>query len=35
MKTILIDTIKEKVNISDDDIKILTSYFQIITKRKK
>ncbi len=34
MKTILIDTIKEKVNISDDDIKILTSYFQIIPKRK-
>ena len=34
MKTILIDIIKEKVDISDNEIEILTSNFQIITKQK-
>lgn len=34
MKTILIDIIKEKIDISDNEIEILTSNFQIITKQK-
>ncbi|WP_286827769.1 Crp/Fnr family transcriptional regulator [Maribacter sp. UBA4516] len=34
MKTILIDTLKEKINISDKEKVVLTDYFQITTKKK-
>ncbi|PKQ68439.1 hypothetical protein BZG01_04285 [Labilibaculum manganireducens] len=34
MKTILFDTIKEEIIVSDKEVEILTSVFQIITKKK-
>ena len=34
MKTILIDTISEKINLSKEEIKILHSSFQTVTKNK-
>jgi len=34
MKTLLIDTISKKINLSKEEIKILLSSFQIITKNK-